>query len=211
MTASQSSVFTIGHSNHAPDTFLKRLRQHGVDEVADVRSDPYSRYTPHFNRESLNRMLDEVGVAYTFLGSELGGRPDDRSCYDANGRVQYDRVAATDQFDNGIRRLIGAAAERRIVLMCTEKEPLECHRTLLVAHSLAERCITVEHILFNGSLENHDVAMNRLLDIFKLPYNGDLFRSRAEIIADALTHQAQKVAYVGEIPLADRDNWEGIF
>ena len=207
MTVTQYPVFTVGHSNHALDTFLKLLRQHGVDEVADVRSAPYSRHTTHFNRESLNRILDEIGIAYIFLGSELGGRPANRSCYDANGRVQYDRVAATEQFDNGIRRLIRAAAERRIALMCTEKEPLDCHRTLLIARSLAERGIAVEHILADGSLENHDAAMNRLLDIFKLPYDGDFFLSRAEVIANALARQAQKVSY-RQIPSVDRDNRE---
>ncbi len=205
MTATPYPIFTIGHSNHAPDTFLQLLQQHGVEEVADVRSDPYSRYTPHFNHHSLPRTLDEVGIACTFFGSELGGRPADHSCYDANGRVQYDRVADTDQFNNGIQRLLHVAVERRIALMCTEKEPLECHRTLLIARSLVERGMVVEHILADGSLESHDAAMNRLLDLFKLPHDGDFFLSRAEIIANALARQAQKVAYVGNIPLAGRD------
>ena len=123
----------------------------------------------------MNGAKDGVGIGYVFLGGELGGRPADRSCYDADGRVRYDRLADTDLFDDGIRRIIRSADERRIALMCTEKEPLECHRTLLVARTLTERGVPVAHILDDGRLENHAATMDRLLDKFKLPHNGDLF------------------------------------
>ena len=184
------------------------LIRHGVDEVMDVRSAPYSRYSPHFNHESLNFAMEEVGIGYVFLGGELGGRPADRSCYDADGRVLYNRLAETDPFYDGIRRVISSADERRIALLCTEKEPLECHRTLLVANALTERGVDVEHILADGKLENHAAAMDRLMDIFKLPRNGDLFWTRTEMIGDALTRQAQKVAYVGETITADSCDYE---
>ena len=187
--------------------------RHGVDEVADVRSSPYSRYTPHFNHEPLQNALDDIGIAYAYLGGKLDGRPADRSCYDADGRVQYERVAKTDLFDDGIRRIIRAADERLIALLCTEKEPLECHRTLLVARALADRDVAVAHILADASLENYDEALNRLLEIHKLPPHGDMFRSRADVIAEALTRQAQKFAYVTEPPpsagnYSRCDDWE---
>ena len=211
MSAAQYPVFTVGHSNHTPLAFLALLQEHGVDEVADVRSSPYSRYLPHFNHAALKAALSKVGIGYAFLGGELGGRPADRSCYDANGRVRYDRLAGTDLFDDGIGRIVRRADEHRIALMCSEKEPLECHRALLVARTLAERGVAVAHILDNGSLENHDDTMDRLMDIFKLPHNGDLFRSRDEVIADVLTRQAKRVGYVGKTPLADDDDWEDAF
>ena len=198
MAITQFPVFTVGHSNHSPEEFIKLLRRHNVEEVADVRSSPYSRYTPHFNHESLNGILENVGIGYTFMGEELGGRPTDRSCYDADGRVRYDRVADTNPFDDGIRRIIRGADERRIALMCTEKEPLECHRTLLIAKTLTKRGVAVAHILADGNLENHEATMDRLMGILKLPHNGDMFRSRSDVIADALNLQAQKVAYVAE-------------
>ena len=113
--------------------FVQLLHRHDVAEVVDVRSTPYRRHMPRFNLASLNRILDGMGIGHAFLGRELGGRPSDRSCYDANGRVRYDRVANTALFDDGFRRVMRDANERRIALMCTEKEPLECHRTLLVA------------------------------------------------------------------------------
>ena len=198
MAITQFPVFTVGHSNHSPEEFIKLLRRHNVEEVADVRSSPYSRYTPHFNHESLNGILNDVGIGYTFLGEELGGRPTDLSCYDADGRVRYDRIADTDLFDDGIRRIIRGTDERRIALMCTEKEPLECHRTLLIAGILTERGVVVEHILADGNLENHEATMDRLMSILKLTHNGDMFRSRSDVITDALNRQAQKVAYVAE-------------
>ena len=172
--------------------------------VADVRSAPYSRYTPHFNHDALSGLLADVGIDYLFLGGELGGRPADRSCYDADGRVIYDRVAETDGFDDGIRRIIRGADDRRIALLCSEKEPLECHRTLLVARCLAQRDVDLAHILADGRLESYDDALSRLLDIFKLPPQGDLFRARDEVIAEALHRQAQRVAYVGEKPAGRR-------
>ena len=201
-------VFTVGHSNHQPEAFINLLVRHGIDEVADVRSAPYSRYTPHFNYEPLQQALDDIGIAYTYLGGELGGRPADRSCYDADGRVRYDRVADTDQFDDGIRSVVRAAAELRVALLCTEKEPLECHRTLLVARTLTERGVAVSHILADGGLESHDDAMLRLVQAHKLPPDGDMFRTRDDVIAEALERQARRFAYVGDKPPAARDEWE---
>ena len=153
MSITQYPVFTVGHSNHPPAAFITLLVRHGIDEIADVRSAPYSRYTPHFNHDALQTLLDDVGIGYAFLGGELGGRPSDRSCYDAAGRVRYDKVAETDAFDDGIRRIIHNADDRRIALLCSEKEPLECHRTLLSARNLAERGVAIEHILADGALE----------------------------------------------------------
>ena len=209
MSITQYPVFTVGHSNHPPAAFITLLVRHGVDEIADVRSAPYSRYTPHFNHDALSELLEDVGIGYAFLGGELGGRPADRSCYDAAGRVLYDRVAETDAFDDGIRRIIHNADDRRIALLCSEKEPLECHRTLLIARNLADRGVAVEHILADGALESNDAAMSRLLHLHKLPQQGDMFRSRDDVIAEALHRQAQKFAYVAALPPDGSDGRDG--
>ena len=210
MSATQYPVLTVGHSNHTPDVFLRLLVRHGVAAVVDVRSAPYSRYAPQFNHEALQNALEAVGIAYAYLGGELGGRPADRSCYDADGRVRYDRVADSDDFDDGIRRVIRAADEGQVALLCTEKEPLECHRTLLVARNLVERGVAVGHILADGGLESYDDAMLRLVELHKLPPDGDMFRTRDDVIAEALERQARKFAYVGDRPPAGGygDEWE---
>ncbi len=207
MTAAQHPIFTVGHSNHSMEAFVSLLQKHRVQEVADIRSAPYSRYTARFNFDVISVALDQIGIRYVFLGGALGGRPMEPSCYDTNGRVRYDRIANTDLFDDSIRDLTRGADERRIALMCTEKDPLDCHRTLLVAPSLVAYKVNVEHILADGSLENHDTAMDRLMDSFKLPPNGDLFRLRDEVIEEALSRQAKKVGHVSKVPVTSEEHW----
>ena len=196
MSATGHPVFTIGHSNHSLETFLSLLEDHNVGMVADVRSAPYSRWVPHFNKTSLDGTLKKAGVRYEYVGEELGGRPVDPSCYDENGQVMYGSVAKTDLFKDALDRVVRAADERRLALMCAEKEPLDCHRTLLVAKALAAGGVAVEHILADGGLESYDAAIDRLLDAFKLSRNGDMFRNRDDVVAEGLTLQAKKVAYI---------------
>lgn len=161
-----------------------------------MRSAPYSRLNPQFNREALDLSLKEHGIKYVFLGRELGGRSHDHASYE-NGRVRYAHLARTELFRTGIERVIRGADEYRIALMCAEKEPLDCHRTLLVARALDELGVTVDHILADGRLEGHGDAMLRLLDIVGLS-SEDLFLSKQELIAQAVARQEERVAYVDE-------------
>lgn len=190
-----TGILTIGHSNHTLEGFLALLAKHGVTGVADVRSAPYSRFRPHFNRDALAATLKTHGIDYVFLGRELGGRPDDPACYDG-GRVDYERVARTSSFRDGVDRVIDEAARHRIALMCAEKEPLDCHRTLLVARALDESGVAVAHVLADGHLEPHAETMDRLLAAFDLNPNGDLLRPREEVLAHAIALQARRVGYV---------------
>ena len=202
MTGTDALVLTVGHSNHPLEAFLALLRQHGVAVLADVRSAPHSRFNPHFNRKALEGSLEAVGIEYAFLGRALGGRPDDPSCYE-DGRVRYDRLARTTLYREGIERLIEGTERKRIALMCAEKEPLDCHRTILVGRSLVERGVTVAHILADGLLEPHDETMDRLLASMGLP-RGDLLQSREELIEDALAHRERRVAFVGKTARSPR-------
>ncbi len=195
MNTAHQQIFTVGHSNHSVEEFIALLEGHRVDVVVDVRSAPYSRYTPQFNHTLLAGVLAEAGIEYSFLGGELGGRPVDRSCYDADGRVNYERIAESEQFDDGMRRLLFTADENRVAVMCSEKEPLDCHRTLLIARALVERGFSVQHILADGSMEPHDDTINRLLDTFKLPKNGDMISTRQDFISEAVSRQAKRVAF----------------
>lgn len=190
----QNTVFTIGHSTHPQERFIALLRQHGITALCDVRSKPYSRMNPQFNREELKEALLAQGVEYRFLGKELGARSDDPSCYE-NGKVQYDRLAETELFKYGLKRVLrGMRDDFRIALMCAEKEPLECHRTILVARHLLALGVTVEHILADGSLENHDAALSRLARMINLR-EPDLVHSREQLIADAYRKQGERIAY----------------
>ena len=195
MTAPQ--VLTIGHSNHSLEAFLELLASNGVTAVADVRSAPFSRFCPQFNRDALSAALKDRGIRYTCLGRELGGRSADPACY-RDGQVRYDLVARTSSFRDGLARIVDGAACHRIALMCAEKEPLDCHRTLLVAPALAASGIAVSHILADGRLEPHEKTLDRLLEQFDLNPGGDLFQSREELLADALARQARRVAFVSK-------------
>lgn len=201
MNQERREVFTIGHSTHSLDAFIALLRQHRVTAVADVRSTPFSRANPQFGREALERGLKAHGIRYVFLGRELGARSADPSCYE-NGRVQYSRLAQTELFQKGIDRVVHGLRKQRIALMCAEKEPLECHRTLLVARALDEHGVLVQHILADGCLESHSEAMERLLDVTGVPHQ-DLFRSKQDLIAEALARQQERVAYVNPALAAD--------
>ena len=191
------AVFTIGHSNHPLEGFVALLLQHGVTALADVRSVPHSRRYPHFNRAALAAALGARSIDYVFLGRELGGRTSDPALHE-HGRVSYERILCTEQFRAGIDRVVRGASKHSIVLMCAEREPLDCHRTLLVARALELRGLEILHIHADGRLERHADAMDRLVEKFDLHTEGDLFRgprSRADLVAEAVTRQASKVAY----------------
>lgn len=187
-------IFTIGHSTHSLGRFVELLQQHGVTAVADVRSTPFSRFNPQFNRKALTQSLHEAGIGYVFLGEELGARSKDPCCYE-NGRVSYEKLANTQLFKSGLERVASGSKTHTIALMCAEKEPLSCHRTILVARELESMGMPVAHILDDGSIEPHQAAMSRLRQQLHIPEH-DMFRSDAELLDHAYAIQGQRIAYV---------------
>jgi uncharacterized protein (DUF488 family) len=189
----KSSVFTVGHSNHPLELFIELLRRHGVTALADVRSLPYSRKNPQFNREDLKEALTIAGITYVFLGKELGARSDDPTCYE-HGKVRYDRLARTDLFKRGVQRIQEASEKFRLALMCAERDPLNCHRTILVAKHLVDQNCDIKHIHADGAVESHGDAIDRLIQMLKLPTAG-MFHSQDDIVEDAYKKQAERIAY----------------
>ncbi len=187
------TVYTIGHSTHPIGRFIELLHQHSVTAVCDVRSRPYSRVNPQFNRDAVKDALADASIKYVFLGKELGARTDDRNCY-CNGKVQYELLAETDIFKKGINRVKKGASEYRIALMCAEKEPLDCHRTILVARVLSEDGMAVRHILADGTIEEHSHTLKRLIGRLRVP-STDMFRSEESVIKDAYAKQGEQIAY----------------
>ena len=199
MAGNVETILTIGHSNHDLEYFLGFLDAHRVTALADVRSTPFSRHNSQFNRERLAGSLKESGIKYVYLGWELGGRSDDLSCYE-RGRVRYDRLADTSRFRDGLERIVRGAEEYRVALMCAEKEPLECHLTLLVGHELDRLGVDVAHILPDKPLETHANAMNRLLAKFGLDDYDLIHRDepRDERIKKAIERQTEEVGHAVE-------------
>jgi len=213
----ERTVLTIGHSTHRVEDFLRLLRRHRVNAVADVRSMPYSRFNPQFSRDAVRAALRSNGIHYVYLGGELGGRSRDAAHYDVDdhrARISYDRVRQKGSFMAGLRRVLdGVDKGYRIALMCVEKEPLDCHRTLLVARALEDtelsgKHIGIAHIHADGRLESHDEAMDRLLERHKLADDdsplfaasgeggaGAGLGTREDRIADAVRRQSAKVAH----------------
>lgn len=196
-------IYTIGHSIHSIEAFIGLLKAAGVNAVADVRSTPYSRYQPQFNKEVLSGSLGQAGIEYVFLGDELGGRSPDKNDFE-NGRVVYQRLKQRPEFDLGIERIILGSQKYELALLCTEKEPLECHRTLLVSQALAEKGVLITHIHGDASLEMHDAAIQRLLKMHKIEEE-DLFRSYEDQVSDAILRQERKIAYTSKNPDTDRN------
>ena len=187
------TIFTVGHSTHTIERFIALLEQHGVTALCDVRSKPYSRMNPQFNREDLKRSLHERGITYVFLGVELGARSDDPACCD-HGKVLYDRLSQTELFNKGLERVREGAKKYKVALMCAEKEPLECHRTILVARHLEALGSKIEHIHADGRLESHADTMGRLLRSLNIPEH-DMFQSRADMLTSAYRMQGDRIAY----------------
>ena len=187
-------IFTIGHSNHSLEVFLRLLRCHGIEVVADVRSVPHSRFSPHFSRGRLAAALAAAQLGYTYLGRELGGRPTDPACYE-NGRIRYARVARSAAFRVGVAGLLASARRQRVAVMCAERAPLRCHRTLLVARALEASGADVTHILADGGVEPQAQTMDRLLASFGVSPDGDLLQSRQASISRAVRLQEDRVGF----------------
>ena len=146
-------IYTIGHSTHSPEAFIKLLKAVDIEVVVDVRSSPYSEYAPHFNADNIGTLLSSAGIQYLYLGKELGGRPNDSRFHDDDGYVLYNKLAESPMFKEGISRLIQGASDYRIAVMCSEAKPDSCHRHLLIARVLAENGQDVSHILADGSVQ----------------------------------------------------------
>lgn len=192
-------IFTIGHCNHSLEEFIGLLQQHGITALADVRSHPHSRHYPQFNKSELEKSLINAGIRYVFLGAELGARPNNQDCYDPTGKVLYDRIAATPEFAQGIQRLLKGVASYKIALMCAEKDPITCHRTILICQKLKKFNLDIQHILADGHLESNEILENKLLEMYGL-HQLSLFdqRSLEERLREAYQRQGNKIAYIQE-------------
>lgn len=187
------TLYSIGHSNHPFEYFAALLQQHEIAVVADVRSTPYSRFNPQYNREALERGLREKNVEYLFLGAELGARREEDECF-VDGQVEYPLVWGTPSFQAGVRRLLEEAGRRRVAMMCAEKDPVTCHRAMLIARYLRGESVEIEHIQADGRIETQHAFESRLLALFDLPPE-DLFRGRDDMLEEAYGLQSRRIAY----------------
>lgn len=201
MITAKKIIYTIGYAPHTLETFVKTLKVYQVSAVVDVRSSPYSQYKSEFNREILKDYLRTNQISYVFLGDYCGARVEDRSCY-VNGKVDYKLVAENKKFQEGLNRIKNGMNNFILAIMCAEKDPITCHRTILICRNLLSSEIKIKHILSNGKVEDHKDSEYRLLKIFKLNHP-DLFRSEQQRLDDAYSRQGDKIAYETAEPKAD--------
>jgi uncharacterized protein (DUF488 family) len=197
MTPADHTLYTIGHSNHALEVFLTLIAQHQIDTLGDVRSSPYSKYNPQFNREAFASSLAQIGVQYAYWGNDLGARQLEEK-FLAGGQVDFGKYTQSAKFQTALSRLRSAVPTSRIALMCAEKDPITCHRTILVTRALRKESFNIRHIREDGSLETPEQAERRLLKLFDLP-PGDLLSSEAELVQLAYDKQAKEIAFVLEL------------
>lgn len=171
-------LYTIGHGNRTADEFLSMLQKFGIEYIIDVRSQPYSKFNPHYNQNELKFFLEKNNVRYVFMGDTLGGRPSDKSCYDEEGKVDYEIVKTKDFFVQGIDRLKTAyEKDVKVGIMCSESKPSECHRSKLIGRVLVKDKISLMHIDENGKLKDQATVINELnkglpeVDLFGNPIN----------------------------------------
>jgi uncharacterized protein (DUF488 family) len=187
-------ILTIGHSRHPIERFLSLLDTAQVTAVADVRSSPASRFSPQFNKNALAASLAGQGIDYVFLGAALGGRPARPDMY-TKGRADYEKMAASPEYRAGLAQLIEMAQRQTVAAMCSEADPLDCHRCLLVGRALVEAGHDVAHVLASGEIASQAKVEDLLLELEHLADDDLLVRSRAERLAEAYRARNRKAGH----------------
>lgn len=187
------TVYTVGHSTHTTAHLLTLLHQHAITAVADVRATPFSRHNPHFNQPVIKAAIQAAGMAYVYLGSELGARTTDPAC-ERDGKIAYDLIAQTPLFQAGLARVAKGAERYTVALMCAEADPLVCHRTILVCRHLEAMGFTIQHILPSGQLVPQADLLDRARTALRLP-PCDLLRTPADMVQETCRRQGDRIAF----------------
>lgn len=168
--------YTIGHSNHPIENFIQTLKNFQIQCIIDVRTIPISNYMPHFNRENLETWLEREGIEYKYLGNMIGGRYTDPDLLDNQGSVDYEKVEKRSIFQAGIDQVCQIIIDGKpTALMCSEKDPLDCHRFVLISKALAKKGVSIDHIVFEGTKDPQGKPVGTLVS------NNDLEKKLREI------------------------------
>lgn len=160
-------IYTIGHSNHDNIYFLELLKKFNINCVIDIRSVPFSKYVPHFNKNVIKKFLNIHGIYCVYMAKEFGAIREDTNLFHPGGYLDFEKVKNTKEFRDGLQRLSkGIEKGYRIALMCTEKDPLDCHRSIMIAPELVKEGFFVTHILPDGNIESQEHLENRLLELY---------------------------------------------
>lgn len=196
MEQNKKTIYTIGYAAHTIESFIAALEKFTITAIADVRSQPYSKFKPEFNKENLKKTLIGYGIEYVFLGDNIGARIKAPECY-KNGQIDYELISKHPLFQEGVGRLLKGMEKFSIALMCAEKDPINCHRTILICRHLKRYQLKICHILDANTLESQSEIELRLMKLFHLD-QPDLFMQDSERLEEAYSRQEDKIAYVAE-------------
>jgi uncharacterized protein (DUF488 family) len=189
-----NNLYTIGYAAFINiESFIGALKINGIEVIADVRSIPKSSYNPEFSKDYLQKRLKDNNIKYVFLGDNCGARIDDPACY-VNGRVSYDKIKETTVFKHGLERILNGLNKYTISLLCAEKDPIFCHRDILVCRNLKPYDINIKHIISEKMVDLNLTTENRLLNQFKLDTD-DFFMSYEDRLNLAYDQQGEKIAF----------------
>jgi len=163
----QSTIYSIGHGNKSIESFIEELKAFKIEFLIDVRTTPYSKWNPHFNQNDIKHVLKENGIGYIYLGDKIGGLPEDKSCYTQEGKIDYMLLKSKDFFKDGLDRLVKAYEKKiRVVAMCSETNPQECHRSKLIGKELLSQGIDMQHILSKEKIKTQKAINSELFGLF---------------------------------------------
>jgi len=166
-TINPSSLYSIGHGNKTVEKFISELKQFDIKYLVDVRTTPFSKWNPQFNKNDLKFLLEENDIGYIFLGDKIGGLPSDKSCYTEEGKIDYELVRGKNFFKEGLERLVMANSKQiKIATMCSETNPEECHRSKLIGKELLSKGIDTNHILNQYELKSQSKINTALFGLF---------------------------------------------
>lgn len=202
----QNKIYSIGYATYTIESFINTLKKFNITAIVDVRSQPYSQFKPEFNRETLKQTLKKSGIEYAFLGNKLGARIKAPECY-KNGQVDYHLVAKHPLFQEGLWHIKNGMQKHIIALMCAEKDPINCHRMILICRSLKKLGHTIYHVLDTDKVETQAESEFRLLKLFKLNQL-DLFQSKNDQLEQAYDKQGERIAYKEDSSSIDQNGEE---
>ncbi|URZ07527.1 DUF488 domain-containing protein [Clostridium felsineum] len=194
-------IYTIGHSTYNIDYFIELLKRNNINCIIDVRSTPYSKYGPQYNRETLKKTLNGIGIYYIFMGKEFGARRDNKELYAKEGYLDFEKTRFDQDFKDGVVRVKnGIGKGYRIAFMCTEKDPFDCHRCILVAREFKDMGLDVKNILSDGSfITQKDIETRLLQKYFPNRNQMTLFNlkntSEEKLLKDAYKLRNSEIGY----------------
>ena len=158
------TLFTIGHSNHSLENFKKILSDNNIHYVLDVRSIPRARFVPHFNEKQLSHYLNSINVNYANMGKYFGARQTQKEYYSQEGYLDFELFRESDLFQIGLNTTLKLLENSNVLLLCMERDPIDCHRAIMVGRGFELSRIKVNHILFDSTIITQDELNHRLLD-----------------------------------------------